>query len=79
MACHEKGLGAGGPSIGSVDPTIPARANADEDGNNRARTEQQKDGGAVAEPQKARASVAKHHRFPAGGAAMSASNRTFHG
>jgi hypothetical protein len=52
---------------------------ADDDGSNRARTEQQKDGGAVAEQQKARASIAKDHRFPAGGAAMSASSRIFHG
>jgi hypothetical protein len=66
---------AGRPQLRWI-PAIPARANADEDGSNRARTEQQKDGGAVAEQQEV---VAKHHRFPAGGAAMSASNRIFHG
>jgi hypothetical protein len=57
-----------------VIPAIQTRANADEDGTQRARTAQQKDGGAVAEQQKA---VAKDHRFP-GGAAMSASSRIFH-
>jgi hypothetical protein len=33
---------------------MPARANANQDGSNRARTEQQKNGGAVAEQQSAR-------------------------